>query len=72
MKEFAARSNIGLVVETDLGESIEEDVLIEPIEPTPTPTPTETVTETPTPTPTPTEAVTTEPETTDPPIEEDL
>ncbi len=74
VKEFAARSNIGLVVETDLGESIEEDVSIEPIEPTPTPTPTptETVTETPTPTPTPTETVTTEPETTDPPIEEDL
>ena len=76
VKEFAARSNIGLVVETDLGESVDEDVSIEPIEPTPTPTPTptETVTETPTPTPTPTptETATTEPETTEPPIEEDL
>jgi len=68
VKEFALRSNIGQIVETDPGLIEETPPPSEPLpteSPTPTPTPTETVTESPTPTPTPTETV--EPESSETP-----
>jgi len=53
VQEFAPRSNIGKVVETDLGEDvIDEEFIPEPV--VPEPAPSEPIVETPSPTPTPT------------------
>lgn len=76
VQEFAARSNIGEIVETD---PIEEELVQEPEEvplapvpePEPIPTPTETETATSTPTPTETPISTEEPEIPEPPEVED-